>query len=37
LYAQVAKLVDARDLNILSTQFGNSWREWCQIRGNLNT
>ena len=34
--AQVAKLVDARDLNILSTQSGNYWCEWCQIRGNLS-
>ena len=34
--AQVAKLVDARDLNILSTQFGNYWCEWSQIRGNLS-
>jgi len=34
--ARVAKLVDARDLNTLSTQAGNSWCEWSQIRGNLS-
>jgi hypothetical protein len=35
--ARVAKLVDARDLNNLSTQTGNLWCEWSQIRGNLST
>ena len=34
--ARVAKLVDARDLITLSTQAGNSWCEWSQIRGNLS-
>ena len=29
-------MVDARDLNILSTQSGNYWCEWSQIRGNLS-
>ncbi len=25
-----------KGLKILSTRFGNSWCEWCQIRGNLS-
>ena len=34
--ARVAELVDARDLSKLSTQAGNTWCEWSQIRGNLS-
>ena len=35
--ARVAELVDARDLaNMLSTQDGNAWCEWSQIRGTLS-
>ena len=36
LPARVVKLVDTRDLRYLSTQVGNAWCEWGQIRGNLS-
>ncbi len=35
--ARVVELVDTRDLSKLSTQVGNTWCEWSQIRGNLST